>query len=133
MPVKFSVAAIETAKHNLDALPSAAKETRQVTLREAIRTLSPTIRRLMKKGYSRSAIVDLLKEQGMTVSMSTLKQYFREKASADDDADVQPPVSTKVTASAAPQSRPGTGRGLERASPPAASVAGTPRVDDASI
>ena len=78
MQARFSLAAIETAKENLDALPPAAKETREVGLREAIRTLSPTIRKLVRRGYSRAKIVDLLKEQGLTVSVSTLKQYFRE-------------------------------------------------------
>jgi hypothetical protein len=81
MPVRLSLAAVETAKENLDALPPAARETREVGLRETIRVLSPTIRKLIRKGYTRVRIVALLQEQGVTLSLSTLKQYFRERTS----------------------------------------------------
>jgi hypothetical protein len=81
MQVRLSLAAIETAKENLEALPPAARETREVGLREAIRVLTPTIRKLIRRGYTRAKVVALLQEQGMTLSMSTLKQYFRERTS----------------------------------------------------
>ena len=95
MAHKFSLAAIETAKENLEAMPAAAKETRQVTLKEAIKTLSPTIRKLLRRGYSRAKVVELLREQRVPVSLSTLKQYFREKATASDDAESQPESSAR--------------------------------------
>jgi hypothetical protein len=101
MANKLSLAAIETAKENLEAMPAAAKETRQVTLKEAIKTLSPTIRKLLRRGYSRTMVVDLLREQGVNVSLSTLKQYFREKVTHVDDRELEP--SSTSTAEAAPQ------------------------------
>jgi hypothetical protein len=95
MAHKFSLAAIETAKQNLDAMPAAARETREVTLKEAVKTLSPTIRKLLRRGYSRAKVVELLREQRVPVSLSTLKQYFREKATASDDAESQPESSAR--------------------------------------
>jgi hypothetical protein len=100
MANKFSLAAIETAKQNLDAMPAAAKETREVTLKEAIKTLSPTIRKLLRRGYTRAKVVELLREQGVPVSLSTLKQYFREKAPASDDAESQTESAAKDTSGA---------------------------------
>jgi len=105
MAHKFSLAAIETAKQNLDAMPAAAKETREVTLKEAIKTLSPTIRKLLRRGHSRAKVVELLREQGVPVSLSTLKQYFREKASQGDEGDGERsvPGATGASTGAAPQ------------------------------
>ena len=120
MAHKFSLAAIETAKQNLDAMPAAAKETRQVTLKEAIKTLSPTIRRLLRRGHSRAKVVELLREQGVPVSLSTLKQYFREKAPASDDAENQAESSVKIRTEA----RPEVERGLMLAQPSVTSAAG---------
>jgi hypothetical protein len=119
MAHKFSLAAIETAKENLEAMPAAAKETRQMTLKEAIKTLSPTIRKLLRRGYSRTKVVELLREQGVPVSLSTLKQYFREKAPASDDAENQTESSAKVRNEA----RPEVDRGLMLARPLVASAA----------
>jgi hypothetical protein len=131
---KFSLAAIETAKQNLDAMPAAARETREVTLKEAIKTLSPTIRKLLRRGYSRARVVDLLLEQGVPVSLSTLKQYFREKVSPSDDAHIQAEPSTKVTTPASSDARREMVNGLERTKPSVVSAASAGRrVDDESI
>jgi hypothetical protein len=125
MAHKFSLAAIETAKQNLDAMPAAARETREVALKEAIKTLSPTIRKLLRRGYSRAKVVELLREQGVPVSLSTLKQYFREKAPASDDAESQTESGAGVTGVA----RPEADSGLTLARPSVASAASDRRVD----
>ncbi|HZL18810.1 MAG TPA: hypothetical protein VFG23_13795 [Polyangia bacterium] len=75
--LKFSVAAIDSAKEILKALPLAPRETKEVSLREAIEELAPTIRGLLAKGYSRQQIVDLIQEQGVGCSLTSLKTYFR--------------------------------------------------------
>lgn len=80
MPIRFSLAQVETTKQNLDALPAADKDTRQVGLKDAIRALAPTLRKLHARGYSRDKIVELLREQGITVGKSTLNQYVGQKA-----------------------------------------------------
>ena len=79
MSTRFSLAQVETAKANLDALPAADKDTREVGLQGAIKALAPTIRKLASRGYSRQKIIDLLREQGIPISTSTLKHYLGEK------------------------------------------------------
>lgn len=79
MTTRFSLAQVETAKANLDALPAADKDTREVGLQGAIKTLAPTIRKLASRGYSRQKIIELLREQGIPISSSTLKHYLGEK------------------------------------------------------
>jgi hypothetical protein len=44
MSTRFSLAQVETVKANLDALPAADKDTREVGLQGAIKALAPTIR-----------------------------------------------------------------------------------------
>lgn len=51
MAPRFSLGQVETGKENLDALPPADKDMREVGLRDAIRLLAPTIRKLDVKGY----------------------------------------------------------------------------------
>jgi hypothetical protein len=89
MAIKLSLAHVETARETLEALPAAAREMREVRLREAVKMLSPTIRKLLRKGYSRSKVVELLAEQGVTVSLSTFKQYFRERVAPDREVGGQ--------------------------------------------
>ena len=67
--LKFSVVTIDNAKENLRAMPPAPRETKEVSLREAIEELAPTIRGLLGKGYSREQIVDLIQEQGVGCSL----------------------------------------------------------------
>jgi hypothetical protein len=78
--LKFSVAAIDNVKEILKALPPAPRETKEVSLREAIEELAPTIRGLLAKGYSRQQVVDLIQEQGVGCSLTSLKAYFRTPA-----------------------------------------------------
>ena len=79
MPSRYSLAQVETAKANLDALPAADKDMREVGLQAAIKALAPTIRKLASRGYSRKKILELLREQGIPISDSTLKHYLGEK------------------------------------------------------
>src|SRR6266496_2116600 len=79
MPSRYSLAQVETAKANLDALPAADKDMREVGLQAAIKALAPTIRKLASRGYGRKRILELLREQGIPISGSTLKHYLGEK------------------------------------------------------
>ena len=74
--LKFSVATIDNAKETLKALPPAPRETKEVSLREAIEELAPTIRGLLGKGYSRQQVVDLIQEQGVGCSLTTSEDVF---------------------------------------------------------
>ena len=90
MSTRFSLAQVETAKANLDALPAADKDTREVGLQGAIKALAPTIRKLASRGYSRRKIIDLLREQGIPISTSTLKHYLGEKRARREAAGRAP-------------------------------------------
>lgn len=96
--LKFSVATIDNAKENLRALPPAPRDTKEVSLREAIEELAPTIRGLLGKGYSREQIVDLIQEQGVGCSLSALKTYFRP---APGKSKVKSSAATTATSTAA--------------------------------
>ena len=108
MAPRFNLGQVETGKENLEALPPADKDMREVGLREAIRLLAPTIRKLEVKGYSQPKIVELLREQGITISLATLKEYLREKTSKRAKAG--------AAAAAAPTTAPTTG--TAQAAPP---------------
>jgi hypothetical protein len=84
--LKFSVAAIDNVKEILKALPPAPRETKEVSLREAIEELAPAIRGLLAKGYSRQQVVDLIQEQGVGCSLTSLKAYFRTPAKTKSEA-----------------------------------------------
>jgi hypothetical protein len=79
MAARFGLAQVETAKANLDALPAADKDTREVGLQGAIKALAPSIRKLVSRGYSRQKIIELVREQGIPVGNSTLKAYLSER------------------------------------------------------
>jgi hypothetical protein len=96
MPSRFSLAQVETAKANLDALPAADKDTREVGLQVAIKALAPTIRKLAGRGYSRKKILELLREQGIPVSGSTLKHYLGEKRSRWSGQEPGPSKDTEA-------------------------------------
>lgn len=91
---RFSLGEIETMKANLESIPPAAKESREVSLGETIRSLSPTIRRLVARGHSRDQIVAFLNEQGVPASLSTLRAYFRLKPPGRGSTGAAPASST---------------------------------------
>jgi hypothetical protein len=80
MSGKLTVSLVETARQNLDALPPAPKESKEVGLGDVIRSLTPTIRKLLGKGYSRSKVIALLQEQGIPVTQWSFRDNFRQKA-----------------------------------------------------
>jgi hypothetical protein len=75
----FNLARIETARETLDALPSAGNDMREVGMRETVKMLAPTIRKLVAKGYPLAKVVELLAEQGVTIGLAALKEHYREK------------------------------------------------------
>lgn len=75
--LKLTQEQVATAKETLDAIPAAPKELRPITVSEAIRTLTPTIRRLLDRGHSKEAVLRFLKEQGIECSPSTFKECYR--------------------------------------------------------
>ena len=81
MPTRFSIATVEAVKQDLDTLPEIERELREVGLQDAIRALAPSIRRLRARGHKNARILELLKERGIEISSTTLKQYLGDKKS----------------------------------------------------
>lgn len=111
MRSRFTLTLVDTARANLDSLPEANKDIREVSLREAIQALTPTLRKLERRGYSRQKLVELLAEQNIHISLSSLKDYLGDNGSKrparrqpDSQPTPSPPVSTQ--ASSRPDARP---------------------------
>ncbi len=96
---KLQLGMVDTARENLAAMPAPPRDTKVVSLREAIRTLTPTIATLIKRGYSRDGILALLREQGIDCSPATFRSVYRAPKGKRRGA-------TKVTGSAKTQSAP---------------------------
>jgi hypothetical protein len=60
----------------LQNLPKKVKE--EHSLREAVKAMYPTIRGVLKKGYSYSEVATMLKKAEITISGATLQQYVQE-------------------------------------------------------
>jgi len=110
--LKLTQEMVATAKENLEAIPAAPKEMRPITVSEAIRALTPTIRKLFDRGHSREAVIALLKEQGIECSPSTFKECYR-------------PGKTKATARPADAGAASRGPAPGQTSPESGSI--TPR------
>ncbi|HVV52346.1 MAG TPA: hypothetical protein VHO06_21945 [Polyangia bacterium] len=115
--LKLTQEMVATAKENLEAIPSAPRELRPITVSEAIRTLTPTIRRLLDKGHSREAVIELLKQQGIECSPSTFKECYR-----PGKAKTWGKAAETGTASAQPTTGQPAGESPERSSRPSAPI-----------
>lgn len=75
--MKYRVEQILEIKKNLAALPEVPIDKQEfVTARGAVELLAEVIGRLQKKGYSNEKIATLLREQGVQLSLITLRQYL---------------------------------------------------------
>lgn len=95
---KFEQKIVDTAKENLEAMPPAPRETQLLTIAQAIRELTPTIAKLMRRGYSRAKIIELLKEQGIDCTAATFRTVYR--APKPRSRDAKHPASNTATAGA---------------------------------
>ena len=121
--LKVTMAAIETARENLRHVPPAPKETEEVGMKGAIEALTPTIRGLIAKRYSRERIVELHKEQGIECTVATLRTYFRAKAARKRATGTAMTPTMSATTTPATASRASVPSDAS-ATPPAAPRAG---------
>ena len=68
---------VDTARENLEAMPPPPAETKLLSMREAIKELTPTIAKLLRRGHTRESVVALLKEQGIDCSPATFRSIYR--------------------------------------------------------
>jgi hypothetical protein len=86
MRARFSVAAIQALKQDLDAMPEVDPDLREISLGDAIRALAPAIRKLQSRGYSKPRILELLKERGISATETTLKHHMSQPAPRTRDS-----------------------------------------------
>ena len=115
---KFEQKIVDTAKENLEAMPPAPRETKLLTIAQAIRELTPTIAKLMRRGYSRAKIIELLKEQGIDCTAATFRTVYR--APKPRARDAKRKASNTATAGAAAPSSQGATSAMPSAVPVAA-------------
>jgi hypothetical protein len=80
LPRKVRVADIERLKRTLENVPEHQAE--EVTTAQAIRMLSSEIHAMQAKGYGLPAIAELLSDNGLAVTATTLKTYVSEARAA---------------------------------------------------
>jgi hypothetical protein len=80
---------VAAARGTLEAIPPPPKASKMLSVKDAIKALTPTIRKLLQRGDSREQVVALLKEQGIECSLATLRSHYR----------VTPPRTTKASSS----------------------------------
>lgn len=94
-------------------LATALQAVEPVTKAAQIRQVMPIIEQQLKAGVRRQAILDVLKAQGIEISMETLKSYlyrYRKSVKAGEvkaPADV-PSSQTAASVSEAPAEKPGS-------------------------
>jgi hypothetical protein len=102
-PRRVRVADIERLKRTLENVPEHQAE--EVTTAQAIRMLSSQIHAMQAKGYGLPAIAELLSDNGLAVTATTLKTYLSEARAAGGRKNrrktkANRPVGTGATATA---------------------------------
>jgi hypothetical protein len=100
----------------LNALPAKPKE--QLSLREAVGQLQEQIQEALAKGYSYQDVADMLAQQGIMISASTLKNYVPSGKRRSTKLAIAPKVTRRKSKAAEPEAVAATAE-PEAATPPA--------------
>lgn len=108
--MNINTARIKEIKTELDKLKP-AKVTldgnRNLTVKEAIRALAPTLERMRNRGFDTQEIAEKLHEKGIDVKPPTLTKYLSEfRRSKDKKKDTPPPPPPVQTEKDAPALKP---------------------------
>ena len=74
--VRIAAEKLESALNRLDALD--VKKQSEYSLRESIKQILPSIQSVIEKGYSFDEVANLLQQDEINISGTTLRQYVRE-------------------------------------------------------
>ena len=87
--VRIAAEKLESALSRLKALEE--KKQSEYSLRELIKQILPNIQSVIKKGYSFDEVANLLKQDEINISETTLRQYVREfsKDSKDKSSGIK--------------------------------------------
>ena len=86
-PRKVRVADIERLKRTLENVPE--HQTEEVTTAQAVRMLSSQIHAMQAKGYGLPAIAELLSDNGLAVTATTLKGYLKKFSPGREEVRAQ--------------------------------------------
>jgi hypothetical protein len=95
---------VDNNETQLDQIASVLEQLPEKTksLRERVTYLHRSIQETLDKGYSYAEVATLLKQEGILISVSTLKQYMKRSAIAieesTDEPDPDNPPSKQVKA-----------------------------------
>ncbi|MDL2209468.1 protein MobC [Desulfovibrio sp. OttesenSCG-928-O18] len=95
--IRLELAKIKPVKVTLDG-------NRNLTVKEAIFALAPTLERMKKRGFDTQEIVEKLHEKGIEVKPPTLAKYLNEFRRGKDKKQDTPPPPEKT----APAPKPGS-------------------------
>jgi len=87
--IRQELAKLKPAKATLDG-------NRSLTVKEAIRALTPTLERMKKRGFDMQEIAEKLHEKGIEVKPPTLAKYLNEFRRGKVQKKETPPVSEKT-------------------------------------
>ena len=102
--IRLELAKLKPVKVTLDG-------NRNMTVKEAILALAPTLERMKKRGFDAQEIAEKLHEKGIDVKPPTLAKYLNEFRRGKDrktDTPPPPPSLTKKTTPAPKPDRPAT-------------------------
>jgi len=107
-PKGLKLEQVNAAREVLESLPAPPKESKLLSVKEAVQALVPTVRKLLQRGHTREGVLALLREQGIECSQWMLETVYR---SANPKAPRKGAASgsTKAPASASLSAVPGTG------------------------
>ena len=80
---------------------------RNLTVKEAVRALAPTLERMKKRGFDIQELAEKLHEKGIEVKPPTLAKYLNEFRRGKDKKTDTPPPPVKTTPAPKPD-RPAT-------------------------
>jgi len=101
---------VNAAKEVLESLPAPPKEAKLLSVKEAVKLLVPTVRKLFQKGHTREGVLALIREQGIECSDWMLETVIRE---AKPKAEKKEPSAVGARPSPLPplSAVPGSGAG----------------------
>ena len=94
--IRLELAKLKPIKVTLDG-------NRNMTVKEAIFALAPTLERMKKRGFDTQEIVEKLREKGIEVKAPTLAKYLNEFRRWKDKKTDTPPPPAKTTPALKPE------------------------------
>jgi hypothetical protein len=78
MQSRYKLADVENLKSELELLPEVERESREVSLKDAMKVLLPVLKDMrQRRGYTNEQLLQVLRDKGIHIARSSLKDYLR--------------------------------------------------------